>query len=199
VFTRLMADAGRGGWSHPPVRLLPAMLAAGLVLAGCAGEPETTSKLEILSEDGGAGGEAPLGVRATWTYRSSDVDVDATLVTEEDEAGCSTSGRLAVNEALATTDVYYLPQTDCSVLRLTETGDIVMYESPTGHDWSTEELRVDTDRELIELGPWSPDAMADAYRFILSAPACGNGCSCPSLRRRSGSEELVLELSRDCG
>ena len=182
------------------MRLRSALLVGGLVLAGCGGEPETTSKLEILTEDGGAGGAAPVGARATWTYRSSDVDVDATLVTEEDEAGCTTSGRLAVDEALATTDVYYLPETDCSVLRLTETGDIVMYESPTGHDWSAEELRVDTEREIIALGPWTPDAAgAVAYRFILSAPACGSGCSCPSLRRRSGSEELVVELSRDCG
>lgn len=175
------------------------VLSGLLVSLACGGTPETTAELEVVPADGGAGGAEPVEVRATWTYRSFEVDVDATLATAHSDGGCVTTGRLAIDEALATAEVYYLSETECPVLHLTETGDIVLHESPTGHDWSTEHLQVDTEREAIELGPWSPDVPEPpSYRFTLDAPPCGGGCSCPAIRRRGGGAELVLELGRDC-
>jgi len=135
----------------------------------------------------------------SWTYGSWEVDVVVSLVTEREEGGCVTTASLSVDTATASPKRYGLVATDCSVLALTEAGDIVLYGSPTGHDWSTQPLRVDTDRELIVLGPWiTPEPEATTYLFTIAAPACGHECSCPSLSRRHGSEDLVLDLGRDC-
>jgi hypothetical protein len=170
----------------------PALVAA--VALGCGGRA-TGSKLEVEHDDGGAGA---IRARASWTYLSPEVDVHATLVTEAG-AECFTTASLVIDTATSGPETYRLEPTACSLLELRDTGDIVLYASPTGHDWSTETLRVDTERELIELGPWTPpEAGAAAFRFTLAAPACGGGCSCPFLRRRTGDQDLVLELARDC-
>jgi hypothetical protein len=86
---------------------------------------------------------------------------------------------------------------DCAQLRLSDGGDIILFELATGHDWSTESLDVDTDREAIELGPWLAEG-ADPILFTISAPGCGGGCDCPELRRSVGSEAVVLPLGRRC-
>jgi hypothetical protein len=163
--------------------------------------PTSTSRLEIRRADGGAlDGSSASTIRAIWTYRSSEVDVDATLLTSESADGCVTSGRLVINTATASPTRYTLPDTPCSSLRLTETGDIVMFDLPTEHDWSSEPLKVDTSAELIELGPWTPGVDGGVeYRFTLSAPPCGGGCDCPVLRRRAGDEDLSLPLGQRCG
>jgi hypothetical protein len=177
-----------------------AVLAFSFLLLGCE-SPTSTSRLEVQRTDGGAlDGSTATTISVTWTYRSGEVDVDATLVTSESADGCSTIGRLVIDTATASPTRYALADTPCSALRLTDTGDIVMYELPTGHDWSSEPLKVDTSAELIELGPWAPgvDGGVD-YRFTLSAPACGGGCDCPVLRRRAGDEDLFLPLGQRCG
>jgi len=173
-------------------RLAPVLLAA---LGSACGDAESKSRLEVERDDGGAA----TSVTATWTYRSSEVDVDLTLTTDYTGMDCVTTARLWVNDATSTADTYRLDPTECSVLALTEQGDIVLRESPTGHDWSTETLSVDTGEERLELGPWtSGDTVAVTYRFTLNAPPCGNDCDCPALRRRAGVQESVLPLGRRC-
>jgi hypothetical protein len=165
-------------------------------LLGCGGKA-TGSGFETERADTEAG--AVTTSRATWKYVSSEVDVTTSLVTERGVDYCTTRANLTIDKANASPDSYHLDETDCSVLALTDGGDIVLYDSPTGHDWSPEPLRVDTDQELVELGPWTPaEPSALTYRFTLAAPPCGGDCSCPFLRRRAGSEDLVLELARDC-
>ncbi len=171
----------------------------GISVPACD-SPTSTSRLEVERADGGAlDGSTATSVRAIWTYRSSEVDVDATLVTSESADGCVTTGRLVINTATASPSRYTLPDTPCSALRLTETGDIVMYAMPTGHDWSSEPLKVDTSAETLDLGPWGSGVDGGVeYRFTLSAPPCGGGCDCPVLRRRAGDEDVSLPLGQRC-
>ena len=165
-----------------------------LFLAGC-GDVDTTSRLEIEHDDAGD----TTRVTADWTYRSAEVDVDLTVTTDYSGTGCVTTARLWVNEAAATPETHRLGETECPVLALTEQGDLVLHASPTGHDWSTEALRVDTERKHIELGPWTaPTTGVVTYRFTLSSSPCGTGCDCPTLRRRAGGMESVLDLGRRC-
>ena len=169
-------------------------VAFAALLAGC-GEAETTSDLDVERDPHGNVERAT----ATWTYRSGEVDVDLTLDTDYSGAACVTTARLFVNDAASTAETHVLDDTECSVLALTEAGDIVLREVVTGHDWSTESLDVDTEGERIELGPWTPDADgALTYRFTLSSPPCGEDCECPVLKGRAGSRESVLELGRRC-
>lgn len=171
-----------------------ASVALVALLAGC-GDAETTSDLDVERDPDGN----PLRATATWTYRSGEVDVDLTLNTDYSGEACVTTARLFVNDAASTAETHVLDDTECSVLALTETGDIVLREVATGHDWSKETLHVDTGDERIELGPWTPNADgAVTYRFTLSSPPCGDGCECPVLKGRAGSHESVLELGRRC-
>jgi hypothetical protein len=163
------------------------------VLTACGGTA-TGSGLEIERAQAGE----LTTTRGTWTYASSEVDVVAILVSERGAERCTTRASLSVDKATAAPDRYDLDDTDCSILELSESGDIVFYGSTTGHDWSPEPLRVDTSAELIELGPWTPGAGAPTYRFTLGAPPCGRDCTCPYLRRRADAEDLVLELGRTC-
>jgi len=96
--------------------------------------------------------------------------------------------------------VYRLEPTDCAELRLGPDGDLVLLDSPTGHDWSAEAIDVDSDRELIRLGPWHDPARELSYRFALGAPACSDdsACECPRLERRAGDELSALALARRC-
>ena len=156
---------------------------------------DTTSRLRVEHDDAGDVTE----VRADWTYRSTEVDVDLTVTTDYSGTGCVTTARLLVDEAGASPETHRLGDTECPVLALTEQGDIVLHDSPTGHDWSTEELRVDTERKHIELGPWTAGAAGGTtYRFTLSSSPCGTSCDCPTLRRRAGGMESVLDLGRRC-
>ena len=165
-----------------------------MALAGCGGV-DRGSRLEIEHDDAGD----TTRVTAEWTYRSAEVDVDLTVTTDYSGTGCVTTARLWVNEAAAEPETHRLDDTECPVLALTEEGDIVLHDSPTGHDWSTEELRVDTERKHIELGPWTAStAGAVTYRFTLSSSPCGTSCDCPTLRRRAGGMESVLDLGRRC-
>ena len=59
-------------------------------------------------------------------------------------------------------------------------GDLVLLELETGHDLTTEPLRVDTDLETIELGPWVPEGDTSSFRFILEAPTAAVTVPVPS-------------------
>lgn len=169
-------------------------IVAFAVLAGC-GDAETSSRLDV---ERGPDGNVERAT-ATWTYSSGEVDVDLTLNTDYSEATCVTTARLFVNDAVSPAETHLLEDTECSVLAITEEGDIVLRELSTGHDWSTEPLHVDTEDERIELGPFTPNVEgAVTYRFTLSSPPCGDDCECPVLRGRAGSRESVLELGRRC-
>jgi hypothetical protein len=170
---------------------------ACLLLCAC-GDARTSSTLEL---DRPANMDAaPLRALAQWRYRSPQVDVDIDLRTVDGADGCLTSAELRIDEAIAGTDHYQLPETDCEVLRLTDAGDLVLYAAPTGHDWAHEPLDVDLDRELIRLGPWHDPEADSTYRFTLAAPECedDSDCECPVLERRSGDERLALDLGRRC-
>jgi hypothetical protein len=186
---------------------MPARTATAVCLSWCAlasgcADARTSSSFERSFEQADAGAGSPLQLRATWTYRSPEVDVDIELVTivSESPEACSTTARLRVDEALAGSDVYRLPPTDCAELRLGSDGDLVLLDSPTGHDWSAEAIDVDSDRELIRLGPWHDPARQLSYRFALGARACSDdsACECPRLERRAGDELSALALARRC-
>lgn len=176
-----------------------AMVAASLFLAlGCKEPLAARGGLDTSEHDAG------VDLSTVWRYRSFDVDVDLTLVTRDRVEGCTTTSRLAVDDALSGADVYDLAPTDCAVLRLGEDGDIVMDEAPTGHDWTAENLSVNTGTEVIALGPAngvdpeSGDAVA--YTFSISAPPCNDGtdCDCGVLRRSGGPTAHMLSLGRVC-
>jgi hypothetical protein len=176
------------------VRAALATLAA--VVAACGGS-ETDNQLRVSPADDG------LEYRAEWSYTSFEVDVELGFSTLEREASCSSTGALAINDVVSAERDYELVPTDCGLLRLTGGGDIVLHGQPTFHDWSAEELRVDTDRELIQLGPVT---LADpvtgeprALRFTIAAPPCpdDDDCECGALKRLGG-EELTLDLGRRC-
>ncbi|HEY3494296.1 MAG TPA: hypothetical protein VGK73_06410 [Polyangiaceae bacterium] len=180
------------------LRLLRAAALGSLLgPAGCGGA-ETGNQLEIMVRDDG------VEYRADWTYRSFDVDVDLTLSTVERGDGCRSTAKLVINDVVSATDTYELGSTDCSELRLTDTGDIVLESRSTEHDWSSEALNVDTERELILLGPVAtidPETgQTTNFRFTLGAPPCSDNpdCDCGALRRYGGSAELSLDLGRRC-
>ena len=165
--------------------------------AACGGS-ETDNQLEIMVRDD------EVEYRADWTYRSFDVDVDLTLSTVERSETCRSTAKLVINDVVSATDTYELGATDCTALRLTDTGDIVLQGQSTAHDWSSEALKVDTERELILLGPVAtgdPETgQATNFRFTLGAPPCSDNpdCDCGALRRYGGPAELSLDLGRRC-
>jgi hypothetical protein len=169
--------------------------------------------LSLVPACGGSETDSTLSTRETedgtlfeskWTYRSFEVDIDLSLGTRWNDAGCATSARLSVNDVVSARERYNLAPTECSVLRLTESGDIVLYELETGHNWANEELSVDTSDEVITLGPVT---LADAssgepvrYAFTLSAPPCpdDDDCNCGALVRHANGERSELPLGRKC-
>jgi hypothetical protein len=174
-----------------------AALAALLAGLGCGGS-ETDNDLEVSANDDG------VEYRAEWTYASFEVDVELTLVTVETTSSCSSQGSLVINDVVSAEADYRLAPTDCTVLRLTSGGDIVLDEQATDHDWTREALRVDTDRELIQLGPVTladpQTGEARALRFTIAAPPCpdDHACDCGALKRLGGTEEPLLDLGRRC-
>lgn len=180
------------------LREIGVILLLGAATAGCAKDPKATSDLVVTERDAGT------DFRAVWTYRSFDVDVDLSLVTRVTEGDCSTTSHLAVNDALSGADSHDLAPTPCMTLRLGEDGDIVMDDSPTGVDWTGIDLAVNTDTEVISLGPASgTDAEtgeAVSYTFTISAPPCGDDpdCDCGVLRRLGGATPHSLGLGRVC-
>ncbi|MBN1605568.1 MAG: hypothetical protein JW940_02990 [Polyangiaceae bacterium] len=170
------------------------LICAAALLPLACGSDRTGSSLEV--EDG-AGADSRQ-ISATWTYRSTEVDVDIILSTKESSKSCATTGVLVMDEALAPIERYVLEQTDCATLRLTDSGDIVLYGQATGYDWAEEQLDVDTDRETIELGPCTPQDSTSPVRFTLSAPDCGNDCTCAQLTRRWGGQAVTLPLGKKC-
>jgi hypothetical protein len=173
-------------------------IALGLGAAGCKDDPEAASALTVTERDAGT------DLRASWTYRSFDVDVDLILATRLGDAECSTTSHLLVNDALSGADSHDLAPTPCTTLRLEENGDIVMDDATTGVDWTSIDLAVNTDTEVISLGParGTDPATGDpvTYTFSISAPPCGDGtdCDCGVLRRTGGPVPHVLALGRVC-
>jgi hypothetical protein len=171
---------------------------AALVLCGCADPTATRGALDMSEDDAG------VVVSAVWHFRSTQVDVDLTLATRESDQDCKTTSRLAIDGALSSPDAYDLAPTDCAVLRLTSDGDIVVDDAPTGVDWTALMLAVDTDTEVISLGPasGSDPRTGDpvSYTFAISAPPCGDGtdCDCGVLRRTGGASAHSLSLGRIC-
>jgi hypothetical protein len=169
----------------------------GLLLAmagGCEGE-QTSSSLTIT----GAEGDAPEMIEASWRYESGEVDVGILLRTTF-AMPCESVARVSVDEALDGVAIYRMPATECDVLRIDEDGDLVLFDEKTGHDWAHEPIDVNTDRELIRLGPWIDREARIEYRFELSAPACedDDDCECPRLVRYANGEPLTLDLARLC-
>lgn len=178
--------------------------AAVVAGTGCGGS-ETSSRLRI-DEDAGT-----TRLESEWHYDSFEVDVDLELATEDGGDACSTTAVLDVNDVVSAADRYLLAPTGCDVLRLTADGDIVLFDSETGLDWSREALRVDTDNEVISLGPVTTTSGAGGagaagaagsvtYRFALSAPPCPEqpSCDCGKLERSGGEETLALPLGKNC-
>lgn len=174
------------------------VLGIALALTGCAEDPKASGSLTVSERDAGT------ELRAHWTYRSFDVDVDLTLVTRVEEPDCTTTSHLVVNDALSGADAYDLAPAPCATLRLGADGDIVLEESPTGVDWTRVDLAVNTDTEVISLGPASGTDPASgdpvSYTFSISAPPCGDAtdCDCGVLRRSGGPTRLSLPLGRVC-
>jgi len=142
-------------------------------------------------------------LRGDWKYDSVEVDVKLTLISRTGPDGCTSIGTLSVDQALSSTMHYDLAPTDCAELELDDDGDIVLDGEPTGHDWTSESLSVDTGKKVITLGPVNltdADGNAVSYSFTLSSPPCpdGSGCSCGVLRRIAGSANTDLSLGRRC-
>jgi hypothetical protein len=167
----------------------------------------------LLPACGGSETDSTLSTRETeegtlfeskWTYRSFEVDVDLRLGTRWTDAGCSTTARLSVNDVVSARESYTLAPTECSILQLTESGDIVLFEHETGYNWAEEELAVDTSDEVITLGPVTrADASSGEtvrYAFTLAAPPCpdDDDCSCGALVRHANADRLELPLGKKC-
>lgn len=173
-------------------------LLLGASLAGCSEDPKATSDLVVSERDAGT------DFRALWTYRSFDVDIDLTLVTHVTDEDCSTTSHMSVNDALSGAESHDLGATPCTTLRLSADGDIVMDDAPTGVDWTSIDLAVNTDTEVISLGPadgTDPETGETVrYTFTISSPLCGDGtdCECGVLRRAGGSTPHSLSLGRVC-
>jgi hypothetical protein len=170
--------------------------ALGAALSAC-GDEATESDHQVTETDDG------LVYASQWSYRSFDVDVDLWLTTQLRDESCITTAALRVNDVISATDTYKLDPTDCTVLMLTEAGDIVLYEQPTGHRWADEALRVDTEAEVISLGPASvidEAGESQTYRFTLAAPECpdDDDCECGALARFAGDTRQELPLGRVC-
>ena len=190
-----IAPALRGGAT------MAIVLACALVIGGGCGDARTSSSLEQSAIDGGSA----LELRATWKFRSAKVDVDIHVLTalQSEVHGaerCVTSAQLRIDKAVSGTTTYRMPDTACDLLRIGSDGDLVLRDSPTGHDWSAEAIDVDTDAEVIRLGPWSDDASGISYRFALSSPECSDdsSCDCPKLERHADGEATALEFARRC-
>ncbi len=172
-------------------------LPVALVVASCGGT-HTSSKLTRSNPTSDS-----VELRADWKYDSAEVDVRLTLVTTSGPDGCTSIGTLSVDQALSSTMHYDLAPTDCSLLELTDGGDIVLDGEPTGHDWTTEMLSVDTGKKVITLGPVTltdADGNDVSYSFTLSSPPCpdDSNCSCGVLRRAVGATNTDLSLGRRC-
>jgi hypothetical protein len=171
------------------------MLGPLLALAsGCEGE-HTSSSLTIIEAEG----DMPEMIEASWRYESSEVDVGILLRTTL-ATPCESVARVSVDEALNGVAIYRMPATACDVLRIDKGGDLVLFDDETGHDWAHEPLDVNTDRELIRLGPWIDREQRIEYRFELSAPRCEDDrdCDCPRLVRYANGEPLTFDLDRLC-
>ena len=169
----------------------------GCLALGCGGD-ETRSKLTRTEPT-----DEGVELRADWKYESFEVDVSLTLITRVAPDSCVTTGALSVDEALSAKTLYDLPPTDCSVLELSDGGDIVLNGEPTGHDWANEPLSVDTDAKVISFGPVATtdaDGNAVTYRFTLSSESCPDApsCECGLLRRIANGKTVELSLSRRC-
>jgi hypothetical protein len=142
--------------------------------------------------------------RAEWHHRSFEVDADLTLVTVEGPERCVSTGSLVVNDLVSEESSYRLEPTGCEALQLTAGGDIVLQGAATGHDWTRETLSVDTEQEIVMLGPvptTDPETgIAVSYRFTLSAPPCPDApdCDCAALQRLGGATAYLLDLGRKC-
>lgn len=173
----------------------PWMLGLLLALASGCEDERTSSSLTITEAEG----DLPEIVEASWRYESGEVDVGILLRTTL-ATPCESVARVSVDEALDGVAIYRMPATACDVLRMDADGDLVLFDQKTGHDWAHEPLDVDTDRELIRLGPWIDREERVEYRFELSAPKCedDDDCECPRLVRYANGEPLTLDLARLC-
>jgi hypothetical protein len=179
-------------------RSLRTRFVVGTLLLSACGSPASDARLEV--SDGSDG----TVTESHWEYRSFEVDVDLVIATEERPGACSTTASLLLNDVVSAAQSYALEPTDCAVLRLTAEGDIVLFERETGHDWSRNDLAVDSDGEVISLGPVTVEdpgsGEVTSYRFTLSAPPCADApdCDCGVVRRIGGDEPLELALGREC-
>jgi hypothetical protein len=170
---------------------------ASLISSGC-GEATTHNSLAITAADDASAGL--VAVEARWSYRSSEVDIDIWLRTREGLDTCTSSAGVRVDKAIVGSELHRLGPIDCDEVRLSRDGDLIVLGASTGHDWSSEALDVDTDREIILLGPWRDESTGIDYRFALNSTRCPpqRGCECHALERRANAEVLSLQLGRTC-
>jgi hypothetical protein len=171
-------------------------LAVTLLALGCE-DDDASSRFDVTTKDD------VVERRAEWTYRSFEVDATLVLVTRVSPESCVSIGSLTVDDALSSKRLYELMPTDCPVLELSASGDIVLKSDATGHDWTRDSLSVDTDAEILTLGPvtlTNAEGQAQSYRFTLSSPACPDdgACQCGLLRRIAGAMNLDLSLGKRC-
>lgn len=158
-------------------------------VAGC--QESTASQLQVEDLSGGR------QIRARWSYRSTAVDVDLIVTTRETTKDCITEAVLRTDEAIAGTERHTL-EIPCDELRLAASGDLVLLERETGHDWSAEALDVHAGAQRMHLGPWwSEPPQSQRYRFTVLNRECGR-CDCPELRGEFGQDSAVLPLGRFC-
>lgn len=173
------------------------LLALGALTLGC-GEDAGSGTLVVSKPTNDT-----TELKAHWPYSSFEVDVDLTLVTLVSPDACVSNASLTVDEALSSASHYTLAPTDCTELELTAAGDIVLDGDPTNHNWVSEPLNVDTDKEIISLGPatgTNADGEPETYTFTLSSPPCPDqpSCSCGVLKRVGGAMTLELPLGKRC-
>src|SRR5262245_34013673 len=92
-------------------------------------------------------------ISGAWHLRSFEVDIDLMLSTTTASTACTTSAWLDIDTLTSAGDRYHLREAGCAQLEFTASGDVIVLEAPTFHDWRTEDLAVDTDAETISLGP----------------------------------------------